>query len=277
MLPARLLSAYQYEYKKRRLKAGILAAAKKIQADPEENVTKAAKQRQIYCVTKWKFQSKATEAEMERELVYSEAMNQQEREDFHRILQCRSRRVDIWMEVSVPHLMEFNILQAHFEWICDGSIKDVVQMRMVNKIRIIELYLLSLGQESLTSIIRVYNTDCDLHIDGSGATYRWLGILRAAEKHWNTNHEFALLRTELEGISGPEPHLVFKTQDRKVTFTLCVEGYPFVKNIEGLDQAILSFLYICFSADLAYPQVIKTCALSLFLTFFLMPIFLMIS
>jgi hypothetical protein len=102
----------------------------------------------------------------------------------------------------------------------------------------------------------MYTSDCDLHIDGSGATYRWVGILRAAEKHWNTTHEFALLRTELEGISGPEPHLVFKTQDRKVTFTLCVEGFPFVKNIEGLDRAILSFLYICFSADLAYPQVI---------------------
>jgi hypothetical protein len=91
MLPPRRLSAYQYEYKKRLLKAGILAAAKQIQADPEENITKAAKQRQMYCITKWKFQSQATEAEMERDLVYSEAMNQQEREDLHRILQCRSR------------------------------------------------------------------------------------------------------------------------------------------------------------------------------------------
>jgi hypothetical protein len=64
MLPPRLLSAYQYEYKKRLLKAGILAAVMHIQADPEENVIKASKHQQIHCITKWKFQSKATEAEM---------------------------------------------------------------------------------------------------------------------------------------------------------------------------------------------------------------------
>jgi hypothetical protein len=60
--------------------------------------------------------------------------------------------------------MDFNILQAHFEWICDGNNKDVVQRRMVNEIRIIEQYLLSLGQESLSSIIRVYTIDCN-HIN----------------------------------------------------------------------------------------------------------------
>jgi hypothetical protein len=110
--------------------------------------------------------------------------------------------------------MDFNILQAHFEWICDGSIKEVVQKRMVNEIRIMEQYLLSLGQESLTSIIKVYTSDCDLHVDGSGSTYKWVGVLRAADKHWTTSQDFALFRTELEGISGPEPQLVFKTQDR---------------------------------------------------------------
>jgi hypothetical protein len=41
---------------------------------------------------------------------------------------------------------------------------------------------------------------------------------------------------------------------RKVTSTLCVEGAPFVRNI-GLDRALLSFLYLCFSANLKYLQV----------------------
>jgi hypothetical protein len=124
------------------------------------------------------------------------------------------RRVDISLEESVPHLTDFTILQGHFELICDGSIKEVVQRKLDKEIRLMEQYLLSLGQESLTSIIRVYTSDCDLHIDGSGSTYRWVGILRAAENHWNTSEDFALFRTELEGINGPSPQLVFRIQDR---------------------------------------------------------------
>ena len=41
-----------------------------------------------------------------------------------------------------------------------------------------------------------------------------------------------------------------------MTFTLCVDGAPFVKEILGLDRAISAFLYICFIADLEYPQVL---------------------
>ena len=48
---------------------------------------------------------------------------------------------------------------------------------------------------------------------------------------------------------------------RKVYFTLCVDGSPFVKNIEGLNKAILAFLYISFIADLEYPQVQNLCML----------------
>ena len=40
---------------------------------------------------------------------------------------------------------------------------------------------------------------------------------------------------------------------RKVNFTVAVDGTPLVKQIEGLDRAILAFLYVCFCADLEYP------------------------
>jgi hypothetical protein len=42
---------------------------------------------------------------------------------------------------------------------------------------------------------------------------------------------------------------------RKVTFTLCVDGDAFVRDIEGLNRAICAFLYVSFIADLEYPQV----------------------
>jgi hypothetical protein len=34
-----------------------------------------------------------------------------------------------------------------------------------------------------------------------------------------------------------------------------VDGAPFVRKIEGLDNAILAFLYVSFIADMEYPQV----------------------
>jgi hypothetical protein len=106
------------------------------------------------------------------------------------------------------------MLQDHFQWICDGSIKETVRRKLDRELRLLEQFLLSLGQASLTSIITSYASDCDRHVDRSGSTYRWVGILRAAEKHWKTSEEFALFRTELEGINGTSPQLIYKTQDR---------------------------------------------------------------
>ena len=42
---------------------------------------------------------------------------------------------------------------------------------------------------------------------------------------------------------------------RKVTFTLCVDGQPFLKEIIGLDKAVSSFIYLAFVAGLQYPEV----------------------
>ncbi len=52
---------------------------------------------------------------------------------------------------------------------------------------------------------------------------------------------------------------------RKVMFTLCVDGAPFVKDMQGLDRAISAFLYLCFIANLEYPQVpiLNNCVMKL--------------
>jgi hypothetical protein len=90
----------------------------------------------------------------------------------------------------------------------------MVQRNLPRELKFLEKYLLSLGKESVTSIINTYHRDCDLHVDESGSTYRWVGILRAAEKNWKTTEEHALFRTELEGINGSSPQLIFKTDQR---------------------------------------------------------------
>lgn len=114
----------------------------------------------------------------------------------------------------MPQLTEFHILEEHFEWICDGSIKETVQRKLVRELKLLEQYLLAQDKESVTLLITSYARDCELLVDESGSTYRWIGILRAAEKHWNTSADHALFRTELEGINGASPQLIFKTQDR---------------------------------------------------------------
>jgi hypothetical protein len=83
------LHGYYYRYKTRLTKEGILSGAKKIKEDPLETVSKAAKQRQVYCVTKRKFFAIATQDEMNGPLVLFEG--QEDKEDTHRIIQCRLR------------------------------------------------------------------------------------------------------------------------------------------------------------------------------------------
>ena len=91
MLPTTLLNGYQYQYQKRLRKAGILSEAKRIKADPLENVSKAESQRQVYCITKRKFYAMATKDEAQRDLVFSSGQKKQDREEVHRILQFKLR------------------------------------------------------------------------------------------------------------------------------------------------------------------------------------------
>jgi hypothetical protein len=74
------------------------------------------------------------------------------------------------LEVSVPQLKKFSLLEEHFEWKCDGSVKEVLQRKMIKELRLLEQFLLSRGKESVTSIIRVYTSDGDLHVSKSGDT-----------------------------------------------------------------------------------------------------------
>jgi hypothetical protein len=40
-----------------------------------------------------------------------------------------------------------------------------------------------------------------------------------------------------------------------VVFDLAVQGEPFIVGLESLEQAITSFIHVCFVADIHYPKV----------------------
>ena len=128
------------------------------------------------------------------------------------------------IDVSTPQLADYNNFQDHFEWICEGSIKETVARKLKGELRNLEGYLLSQDQQNLNLIMTTYARDGEEHVYESGSTFRWIGIFRTAEQHWKTSEGPALLRTELEGINGRNPQLLFKIQDRSsfyVRFKYC--------------------------------------------------------
>lgn len=88
-MPGTIRHGYYYRYKVRLTKAGILSAAKRIKEDPLEAVSKSAKQRQVYCVSKRRFFATATPDEMNSVLILYDG--QEDKEDVHRIMQARLR------------------------------------------------------------------------------------------------------------------------------------------------------------------------------------------
>ena len=66
-----------------------MGAKRKAEEEAVAGTSKQAKFSKVYCRTKTKFHSVATEEEMEGEIVFSQ--DRGANEDAHRILQCRLR------------------------------------------------------------------------------------------------------------------------------------------------------------------------------------------
>ena len=86
-MPATIQNGYFYQFKNRQKKEEILSAAKRIREDPGGAVSKSAKLRQVYCVSKRRFYAEATQDEMNTLPVFKNGLDNLE--DVHRIIQCR--------------------------------------------------------------------------------------------------------------------------------------------------------------------------------------------
>lgn len=129
-------------------------------------------------------------------------------------------RASTQLYIDLPVLTDFYILEQHFNWVCNGGIRKTVERKMDSELKMMERFLLHQGKEAVNNIITTHANDCNEHIDESGSTYSWVGILRAAENHWGTLPYNTLFRTELEGINGTSPQLIIKTQDRYASFSI---------------------------------------------------------
>ena len=118
------------------------------------------------------------------------------------------------LEVIAPLLKNYENLQEQFEWLVEGSVKEMAGEKLKKELERLEGFLLSREQQSLNNILTTYARDCEENVYESGCTYRWLGILRAAGQHWKTSVEPVLFRTEIEGALGGNPQLIYSIQDR---------------------------------------------------------------
>jgi len=91
MLPGVIQHAMYYRYTLLCKQEGILIGAKRMKADPDDKVIQAYKNRQVYCVTKHRFNATATKEEMKREVWFYEGQDKIDKENAHRILQFRIR------------------------------------------------------------------------------------------------------------------------------------------------------------------------------------------
>ena len=69
------------------------------------------------------------------------------------------RTMQAKLEVSAPILQGFNDLEAHFEWICNGSVENTVQVNLDTELCRMKMFLLSQGKETLTNIITFHSTN----------------------------------------------------------------------------------------------------------------------
>jgi len=118
------------------------------------------------------------------------------------------------LSISAPNLQNYEDLEMQFEWLCGGSIVSLVEKNLSIELKHLERYLESLGREDILVIMQEFKSGCEEQFDNSGSTYRWVGILRAAEELWKTGEDYCLFRSEMEGISGSSPHIVFSTRNR---------------------------------------------------------------
>jgi len=118
------------------------------------------------------------------------------------------------LEDIAPLLKNYENLQDQFEWLVEGSVKEMAGEKLKKELGRLEGFLLSREQQNLNNILNTYARDCEENVYESGSTYRWIGILRAAEHHWKTSEVPVLFRTEIEGAHGGNPQLIYSIQDR---------------------------------------------------------------
>ena len=105
------------------------------------------------------------------------------------IMYYRTMAVTEKLEVIAPLLKNYENLQEQFEWLVEGSVKEMAGEKLKKELERLEGFLLSREQQNLNNILTTYARDCEENMYESGSTYRWISIKRASQQHWKTSDE----------------------------------------------------------------------------------------
>jgi hypothetical protein len=90
---------------------------------------------------------------------------------------------------------------------------------MEKELQNLEKYLYSTGDENIISVIKEGVEKGSLFYPGSGDTFKWVSVLRAADLHFSTQDVagIALFRMREEGLAGDSPQIIVRCKDRYVS------------------------------------------------------------
>lgn len=111
--------------------------------------------------------------------------------------------------------MTYENLGMQFSWLGDGAkVESMIRKNLVTELGNFKRYLRSLDQSGLNEIIDDADAEADKYWFESGDTYKWVGVLQAADLHWGSADEPCMIRAEDEKPRGDSPQILFKLRDR---------------------------------------------------------------
>jgi hypothetical protein len=112
-------------------------------------------------------------------------------------------------------LKDYELLEKHFEWVMGGSIRRLVKQNLYKELQFLEKYLRDLGRTDITAVLNEAIEKGETDYYEFGETFRWVGVLRAAQQVWTTtDNEHPLFRMESEGVSSMSPQILVKAWNR---------------------------------------------------------------
>jgi hypothetical protein len=119
------------------------------------------------------------------------------------------------LRTTAAVLQTFLVLECHFEWIVDGSIRPIVKKNLLKELVYLEKYMRDLGRANVIDIMDDAAWQGETMYFESGDTMKWVGVLQGAELVWKTGDEpHPMIRMEEEGICSQSPQLVVKAWNR---------------------------------------------------------------
>lgn len=89
-----------------------------------------------------------------------------------------------------------------------------IEINFNREITFLEDYMYGSDRSDIKELLLSGLTDSETKFIHSGQTYRWIVILRVADKLWSSTDSYSFIRLKEEGIKGGNPHIIVNLSKR---------------------------------------------------------------